>query len=147
MNTPRDYASGKGNTDENFPVASILIQPRHREIVLAFYKFARTADDVADNQRAGADEKLRVLECMRTSLLGEDSAVEESVALRELLAERKLSNVHALDLLEAFRRDVSKLRYATWAELMEYCRFSAMPVGRFSLFTSQRSSAHCALIG
>ena len=55
------------------------------------------------------------------------------MALRQALARARLTPQHALDLLEAFRRDVTKLRYADWDELMDYCRYSAMPVGRFVL--------------
>jgi phytoene/squalene synthetase len=55
------------------------------------------------------------------------------VRLREILKERGLSPLHALDLLEAFRRDCTKLRYRDWDELIDYCRYSAMPVGRFVL--------------
>jgi squalene synthase HpnC len=128
-----DLASGKGHRDENFPVASILIARKHRPAILAFYNFARTADDVADHPTAPPAEKLRLLESMRASLIGESSASPESTRLREVLSGRGLSSQHALDLLEAFRRDVTRLRYANWAELMDYCRYSAMPVGRFVL--------------
>ena len=55
------------------------------------------------------------------------------MSLRTVLAEKKLDPVHALDLLEAFRRDVTKLRYRDWDDLLDYCRYSAMPVGRFVL--------------
>jgi squalene synthase HpnC len=133
MSTPADFASGKGHRDENFPVASFLIHPRHRRIILDFYRFARAADDVADNPTADPAEKLRVLEAMRASLAGEEEAVEVSVTLRTSLARSRLTNQHALDLLEAFRRDVTKLRYENWDEVMDYCRYSAMPVGRFVL--------------
>lgn len=126
-------SSGKGHTDENFPVASVLIHPRHRPAILAFYRFVRTADDVADHETATQDEKLRLLEMMRASLMGESDASPEGVALRKLLAERGLTTDHAADLLEAFRRDVTKLRYADWDELIDYCRYSAMPVGRYVL--------------
>jgi squalene synthase HpnC len=91
------------------------------------------ADDVADHPTASAHDKLALLETMRASLEGESDAVAEGVALRRVLAERGLSPVHALDLLEAFRRDVTKLRYADWDDLIDYCRYSAMPVGRFVL--------------
>jgi squalene synthase HpnC len=126
-------ASGKGDGDENFPVASFLIAARHRPAVLGFYRFARTADDVADHERAGPDEKLALLETMRASLAGESDASPEGVRLRGILATRGLSAQHGFELLEAFRRDVTKLRYADWDELMDYCRYSAMPVGRFML--------------
>ena len=125
--------SGKGHTDENFPVASVLIHPRHRPSILAFYRFARTADDVADHPTATPAEKLRLLEEMKESLLGNNRASAEAVNLRQALGARGLSTQHGLDLLEAFRRDVTKLRYANWDELMDYCRYSAMPVGRFVL--------------
>jgi squalene synthase HpnC len=128
-----DFASGKGHTDENFPVASWLIAKRHRAPILAFYRFARTADDVADHPTATPEEKLRLLEEMDRTLTGELDSAPEAFALRQVLDEHKLSPQHALFLLEAFRRDVTKLRYANWEELMDYCRYSAMPVGRFVL--------------
>jgi squalene synthase HpnC len=133
MSSAGELASGKGHNDENFPVASFLIQPRLRPVVLAFYRFARTADDVADNAEAAPRQKLDLLESMRASLVGETNTDKDSVALRNALAERRLDKRHALDLLEAFRRDVTKLRYDSWDDLMDYCRYSAMPVGRFVL--------------
>ena len=133
MTTAGELQSGKGHRDENFPVASRLIHPRHREIILAFYRFARTADDIADHATAEADEKLRLLDEMRRTVLGETDAEPTAVALRAIMAARGLSPQHALDLLVAFSRDVTKLRYRDWDELMDYCRYSAMPVGRFVL--------------
>ena len=128
-----DLASGKSSTDENFPVASVLIAPRHRPAIRAFYRFARVADDVADNATAAPDQKLALLETMRRALTGELADNREGRELRAVLAAQKLSDAHALDLLEAFRRDCTKRRYADWAELMDYCRYSAAPVGRFVL--------------
>lgn len=125
--------SGKGHHDENFPVASFLIAPRHRPPVLAFYRFARFADDIADHPTAPPPEKLRLLEEMRASLAGESTASPEATALRKVLVEYGLTDQHAMDLLEAFRRDVTKLRYRDWDDLIDYCRYSAMPVGRFVL--------------
>jgi squalene synthase HpnC len=130
---PADLASGKGHTDENFPVASFLVAPRYRAPILAFYRFARIADDVADSASAPPAEKLALLEAMRATLAGESDANPEALALRQVQDERGLSAQHGLDLLEAFRRDVTKLRYADWGELIDYCRYSAMPVGRFVL--------------
>ena len=125
--------SGKGHHDENFPVASFVIAARHRPAVLAFYNFVRTADDVADNATAAPDEKLRLLEQMRLTLMDASDVSPEGVKLREVLEARRLTTDHAADLLEAFRRDVTKLRYADWDELIDYCRYSAMPVGRYVL--------------
>ena len=133
MSNASALQSGKGHHDENFPVASVLIAPQHRPPVLAFYRFARFADDIADHATAAPDEKLRLLEEMRASLIGDSTASPEATHLRVVLAEYKLTDRHALDLLEAFRRDVTKLRYRDWDELIDYCRYSAMPVGRFVL--------------
>jgi len=125
--------SGKDHRQENFPVASFLIAPRHRPAVMAFYRFVRFGDDIADHPTAAPSEKLRLLDEMRATLVGESDASPEGVGLRTILASRDLSPVHALDLLEAFRRDVTKLRYHDWDDLLDYCRRSAMPVGRFVL--------------
>ncbi|WP_407696548.1 squalene synthase HpnC [Sphingomonas abietis] len=126
-------ASGKGHKDENFPVASKLVAPAFRAPIMAFYRFARLADDIADHLTATPDEKLERLEAMRQGITGESMAEPSAVALRQVMAERRLDPVHALDLLEAFRRDVTKLRYGNWDELIDYCRYSACPVGRFVL--------------
>ena len=133
MTNAGELRSGKGHRDENFPVASRLIHPRHRDVILAFYRFARTADDIADHATARPDEKLRLLEEMRRTVLGETDAEPTAVALRAIMAARSISPQHAVDLLVAFSRDVTKLRYGDWDELMDYCRYSAMPVGRFVL--------------
>jgi squalene synthase HpnC len=126
--------SGKTHKDENFPVASVLIAPRFRAPVMAFYNFVRFADDIADHESATPDEKLRLLEEMRTTLAGESDASPEGVRLRAICAERGMAVSHALDLLEAFRRDcVPRLRTPDWDGLIDYCRYSAMPVGRFVL--------------
>jgi hydroxysqualene synthase len=128
---PGALRSGKSHRDENFPVASHLIAPRHRAPILAFYNFVRTADDIADHATLSADEKLGHLHDLEAGLLGKHDHIPEAVALRAALGERKLPPRHALDLLTAFRMDVTKLRYRDWDDLMDYCSYSAMPVGRF----------------
>jgi squalene synthase HpnC len=128
-----NLSSGKGHKDENFPVASWLIRPSHRAPILAFYRFARAADDVSDHETATPDEKLKLLDEIERTLLGELDSAPEAFALRRVLKEYGLSEQHAMLLLEAFRRDVAKLRTANWDDLMDYCRYSAMPVGRFVL--------------
>jgi hydroxysqualene synthase len=133
MRGPAEYRSGKGHRDENFPVASWLIDARHRSIILAFYNFVRTADDIADHATLPADEKLRYLDLLEKELLGEGDTQKEAVNLRHALAERAMPPRHALDVLIAFRMDVTKLRYENWDEVIHYCRYSAMPVGRFML--------------
>lgn len=132
MITP-ELGSGKGHRDENFPVASLLIHPRHRAAIITFYRFARAADDVADHATASADQKLHLLDHMRRTIRGEADASPEALALRRVHEAKTLSQQHALDLLEAFSRDVTKLRYRDWDDLMDYCSVSAMPVGRFVL--------------
>jgi squalene synthase HpnC len=133
MTAAADFRSGKGSGDENFPVASRLIAARHRPAILAFYEFVRVADDIADHAALAPDEKLARLDRLEKALLGEHDGEPEGVRLRGVLHERGLSPVHAQHLLRAFRQDVVKLRYASWDDLIEYCRYSAMPVGRFVL--------------
>ena len=133
MTTASDLRSGKTHRDENFPVASWIIHPRHRALILSFYNFVRTADDIADHAALEAGEKLRLLDLLEAELLGGGDTQKEAVRLRQALAERSLPPRHALDVLIAFRMDVTKLRYENWDEVIHYCRYSAMPVGRFML--------------
>jgi squalene synthase HpnC len=133
MNNAAQLRSGKGHRDENFPVASRLIHPRHRPVILAFYEFVRTADDVADHPGLAGSDKLDLLDCLEEGLLGRDESCREAVRLRHALSVRNLAPRHALDLLRAFRMDVDKLRYRDWDDLIGYCAYSAMPVGRFVL--------------
>jgi hydroxysqualene synthase len=127
------WRSGKGHRDENFPVASWLIHPRHRGIILSFYNFVRTADDIADHATLPPDQKLALLDRLDAGLTGQSDTDAVAVRLRGELAERKLSPKHAQDLLAAFKLDVTKLRYRDWDDLIGYCSLSAMPVGRFVL--------------
>ena len=133
MTSAADLRTGKGHRDENFPVASRLIHPRHRGVILAFYNFVRTADDVADNSHLSEAEKIALLDRMEGSLLGQNDHEPVGVTLRQTLAPRRLSPRHAQDLLRAFRLDASKHRYRDWDDLIDYCAYSAMPVGRFVL--------------
>jgi squalene synthase HpnC len=133
MITPVEARSGKGHRDENFPVASRLIHPRHRGPILAFYEFVRTADDIADHATLAPQDKLALLDRLEAALLGRNSDDSVAGALRAQLAARHLSPRHAQDLLTAFRMDVTKLRYRDWDDLIGYCTYSAMPVGRFVL--------------
>ena len=128
-----DWRSGKGHRNENFPVASFLIHPRHRSAILAFYNFVRTADDIADHATLAPQEKLDLLDRLDAGLVGENDDDAVAIRLRDALAERALSPRHAQDLLAAFKLDVTKLRYRDWDDLIGYCSLSAMPVGRFVL--------------
>jgi squalene synthase HpnC len=133
MTSASELRSGKTHRDENFPVASWIIHPRHRALILAFYNFVRTADDIADHATLGDGDKLRLLDLLEAELLGRGDSQREAVNLRRALAERSMAPRHALDVLTAFRMDVTKLRYENWDEVIHYCRYSAMPVGRFML--------------
>jgi squalene synthase HpnC len=130
-----DLASGKGHRDENFPVASWLVRADARGPVMAFYRFARGADDVADHPGVEAGEKLRRLGAMRAGLEGGEAGEGEAAA-RDLAAVcrgRGITLAHAYDLLDAFEQDCRVSRYQDWDGLMAYCRLSAAPVGRFVL--------------
>ena len=128
-----EFRSGKTHRDENFPVASRLIAPQHRAPILAFYEFVRTADDIADHASLSSQQKIELLDKMEADLLGTGNDNPQAVRLRIALAERGLSPQHAQDLLKAFRLDATKRRYADWNDLISYCAFSAMPVGRYVL--------------
>jgi hydroxysqualene synthase len=130
----QEFRTGKGHRDENFPVASRLIPARHRPAILAFYEFVRTADDIADHPSLAAEEKIELLDGLDADLVGSgDGNSPQATALRDALAERGLSPEHARDLLKAFRLDATKKRYVDWDDLIGYCAYSAMPVGRFVL--------------
>ena len=132
-----DLRSGKSHKDENFPVASRIIHPRHRALILAFYNFVRTGDDIADHAALSDSDKLRLLDQLSDDLVNPHPAGRpaqaEAIVLHAALAERAMSPQHALDVLTAFRMDVTKRRYDNWQELIHYCSYSAMPVGRFML--------------
>ncbi|HVH77352.1 MAG TPA: squalene synthase HpnC [Stellaceae bacterium] len=123
--------SGKSRGDENFPVGSLLIRRGLRAHVHAFYRFARNADDIADNPGMEAAEKVRRLDRMAAILDGAPGADSPAAAaMRESLLATGVTAQHCHDVLTAFRLDATKLRYRDWGELMEYCRYSASPVGR-----------------
>jgi hydroxysqualene synthase len=131
LTIPLETPSGKDRGDENFPVGSWLIRRELRPHVHAFYRFARQADDVADNPRLAPEDKLRRLDRMAAVLDGApgDDAPAAS-AMRASLAATGITAQHCHDLLHAFRLDATKLRYRDWDDLMMYCRHSASPVGR-----------------
>jgi hydroxysqualene synthase len=141
MSSAAELRSGKGHHDENFPVASWLIHPRHRPPILAFYEFVRVADDIADHPTLPPQEKLDLLDRLENGLLGRGEPEPVAARLRQALAARGLSPRHPQNLLTAFRMDVTKLRYRGWDDLIHYCSYSAMPVGRFVLDVHGESRA------
>jgi hydroxysqualene synthase len=133
MTTVSEALSGKGAGDENFPVASWLLSEKRRGPILAFYRFVRAADDVADHPSLSPETKLKLLDDLDDALTGRGAPDPHAEPLRISLSQTGLSPKHALDLLKAFRLDARKNRYANWSELMDYCALSAAPVGRFVL--------------
>ncbi|MHB0989959.1 MAG: squalene synthase HpnC [Burkholderiales bacterium] len=135
---------------ENFPVASILLPRRLRRATAVIYRFARSADDIADEGDAAPEERLAALDAYRSELSRiEQHAPPQTPLFRELAA---VIERHALplqpfyDLLDAFSQDVVKTRYANFGEVMDYCKKSANPVGRLMLAlygeTDSRSVAY-----
>lgn len=127
--------SGKGSGDENFPVGSFLLPKRLRPRVAIFYAYARAIDDIADNPALSAEDKVTRLDGFDRALIGEtdDPAFEKAVRVRETMADTGDIIRHCRDLIIAFKRDATKLRYDDWNDLMDYCIHSAAPVGRFLL--------------
>jgi phytoene synthase len=126
---------------ENFPVASRLLPARMRPHVAAVYAFARLADDMADEGDRPAADRLADLDawdsCLNAAALGAvqrgEPHAEVFLALRHTIDECRLPVELLHDLISAFRQDVTTTRYATWDEVMDYCRRSANPVGRLVL--------------
>jgi phytoene synthase len=122
---------------ENFPVASILLPARLREPVAAIYVFARSADDFADEGDIPPDERLARLNAYRAELdaieAGNPTDHPVFLRLRPVIADYRLPLSLFRDLLDAFAQDVTQTRYADYAELLDYCRRSADPVGRLML--------------
>ncbi len=128
-----EMPSGKNEKTENFPVEK-LVGPQYRPHVRAFYAFARAADDISDNPMLTAGEKIARLDRFDTALMTpDDDSIPALIPLRESLKKTGVTPQHARDLLVAFKRDATKLRYDNWEELLDYCRYSAAPVGRYML--------------
>jgi squalene synthase HpnC len=129
--------SGKGAGDENFPVGSLLLPQALRPHVALFYDFARAIDDIADNPKLAPAEKIARLDGFAAAILGRDSgdpAYRKAHLLRASLIETGITPQHCIDLIAAFKRDATVLRYASWEELIDgYCMLSAAPVGRYLL--------------
>jgi squalene synthase HpnC len=127
---------GKTAKEENFPVGSFLIAKPLRPHVAAYYRFARAADDISDHPSLSPEEKVAGLKAMGRALKSGKAETDEAQAalpLKRTLEQTGVSPDHALDLLVAFERDSIRGRTHSWDDLIEYCRYSAMPVGRFLL--------------
>lgn len=122
---------------ENFPVASVLLPPRLRHPVALIYRFAREADDFADEGDAAPEERLQRLDDFRRQLVHLERGTEPEIGwfseLGGIIRTHNLPFCLFHDLLSAFSQDVVKTRYASHTEVLDYCRRSANPVGRLLL--------------
>lgn len=122
---------------ENFPVASVLVPARYRGAVVAIYRFARAADDIADEGNAPAAERHKALDAFSRHLDAIEGGATPSEppfgALAPAIREHDLPIELFRDLLSAFGQDVDVTRYATFVDVLDYCRRSANPVGRLLL--------------
>jgi squalene synthase HpnC len=129
---------------ENFPVASLILPARLREPVAVIYRFARSADDIADEGGDPPDIRLEKLNRYRTLLAGIEHGVAVEDPLFKDLARIVRDNALPVqlfrDLLDAFAQDVVKKRYASFTEVLDYCRRSANPVGRLLLHLFKRTT-------
>ena len=130
---------------ENFPVASTLLPAALRRPVALIYRFARSADDFADEGDMPAAERLALLQGYRRELkrIEAGAATEQPLftELGEIVRQYRLPLPLFHDLLDAFAQDVVKSRYADFAEVMDYCRRSADPVGRLLLHLFDAATA------
>ncbi|WP_239988592.1 squalene synthase HpnC [Paramagnetospirillum kuznetsovii] len=130
------HAPSKKATEENFPVASLLLPASKRATIMAYYHFARHADDIADSPSLSAEDKVAGLDALDAALHGRDTSspgLELALAYRHEVLEAPAMIEHASQLLHAFRRDAVRDYCEDWGDLMTYCRYSAAPVGRFLL--------------
>lgn len=131
---------------ENFPVASLLLPKRLRQAVCVIYAFARTADDFADEGTAVQATRLSQLNAFSEALadIADDNynGVDPIfIALTDVIQQHHLPLSLFEDLLTAFKQDVVKSRYANFTEVLDYCRYSANPVGRLLLHLDKQDSA------
>ena len=139
-NTPEEISarlsSGKNIAYENFPVGSWLLPARLRPHIASFYHFARAADDIADSADLSTEEKIAHLNQYESVIKGKHTSnvlPDTAHRMAASLAETETTPQHCLDLLTAFKQDATKLRYQNWPELIQYCKLSAAPVGRYLL--------------
>ena len=122
---------------ENFPVASVLLPLRLRRPVGLIYRFAREADDFADEGTAEPAARLEKLDHFRSQIRRIEAGLEPEIPwfseLAEAIRRHRLPTEPFLDLLSAFAQDVTQTRYPDFGAVLDYCRRSANPVGRLLL--------------
>lgn len=144
-----DASSGKGASDENFPVGSFLLSKELRPHVHAYYAYARTVDDIADSETLSPEDKLARLNAMEEVLLGTREPINRpdamsAATLRTSLQQTGVPFETATDLLVAFRDDSRGTDYKNWQDLLHYCKYSANPVGRFLIDLHKETPASYA---
>lgn len=121
---------------ENFPVISLFIPKQLRKHIAVIYQFARLADDIADEGNFSEVERKEQLNLFRNNLTRSENNEFENdfwLALKNTIGSKQISVKYLYDLLSAFEQDISKLRYETFNEVLDYCKRSANPVGRIVL--------------
>lgn len=135
---------------ENFPVASRLLPRRLQQPITVIYAFARTADDFADEGDHSPAERLKLLDDyesrLQRLLAGSPGSDPVFIALADVIKRYALPIGLFEDLLSAFSQDVTKQRYETFDEIMDYCRRSANPVGRLLLYLYDHTDAESLLL-
>lgn len=130
---------------ENFPVASFLVPRQLRRPIETIYRFARSADDIADEGDTSPEQRLAGLAAYQAELdriaAGAAPQTPLFLALADVIRQHGLPLQLFRDLLDAFAQDVVKKRYADYPELLDYCRRSANPVGRLVLHLFGRTEA------
>jgi len=129
---------------ENFPVASRLLPKSLRRPIAVIYAFARRADDFADEGNLSDEERILALDDFshKLDLIEKNETIDDTtfIALADVIQQHHLPISLFHDLLTAFKMDVTKARYANFGEVMEYCRYSANPVGRLLLHLNKETS-------
>jgi len=134
---------------ENFPVISFLIPKELRKHIAVIYRFARTADDFADEGNFSGEERLKQLDEFEnnfTGALNENPKNDFESALVNTIKEKNLSSSLFYDLLKAFKQDAIKKRYENFNDVLDYCKNSADPVGRLILELFNIRKEECFLL-
>ena len=133
----------KNKHQENFPVGMMMFNRNIRKIVADYYRFARYADDIADNPHLKPQNKVAKLYELEEIFLGQRNYKGQKLkfvqTLKEEFTKHNLAPNLATDLLIAFRKDSLGFDYQTWGQLVDYCKYSAAPVGKFMLAVHQEN--------
>ena len=132
---------------ENFPVASLLLPKALRQPISVIYAFARNADDIADEGHYSASHRLAQLDHYEQQLIAASQQAYHGddpvfIALQDVMRRFQLPSQLFSDLLTAFRQDVEKDHYQNYTDLLNYCQYSANPVGRLLLHLNDQAQPY-----